>query len=336
MSPSFSLLLAPVAVFLVASCTGRPPEGHAGWQIESKGSFTVKGTIIEDRDISGIASISPTQCLLGSDETRIVQTVAVNLAGAALTMQQTVELLPEGSQEIDIEGIAVSRANSCYYVTGSHSVSRKKGKYEAARSAVFRVPVDAATGQLKGKVTSASLRPILQTDAILSPYLDKIEQERGLNIEGLAEKGGRLFFGFRGPNLEGNAFVLETHAEGFFSSQKPAYTLHKVALGRGWGIRELTTTKDGFLITAGNSAAEPNDDFPKSADYDPKRGYAFYFWTGPGSAPVRIAELPVRQGKAEALLVLKEDDATIDVLLICDGPSGGAPTAYRLTKPVKK
>ena len=41
--------------------------------------------------------------------------------------------------------------------------------------------------------------------------------KRGVNIEGLAIKGGRLFFGFRGPAVDGTAKILAVDADALFS-----------------------------------------------------------------------------------------------------------------------
>lgn len=149
--------------------------------------------------------------------------------------------LSEKSQEIDIEGL--DHANSCLWLTGSHSTKRKKPKgknrekdidrlaeveTEANRYLIARIPF--VGGQLhkccsdpdepSRKLTAACLRrdesgnqlmSALQTDPHLGSYIASglPSKENGFDIEGIAVRQDQVFIGLRGPVLRGWAMLLE-------------------------------------------------------------------------------------------------------------------------------
>jgi hypothetical protein len=79
--------------------------------------------------------------------------------------------------------------------------------------------------------------------------------KRGVNIEGLAVKNGRLFFGFRGPAYHGKAYILAVDADALFSGGEARPTLSTINVGEGRAIRDLLAVSDGVLVLAG-----PDDD----------------------------------------------------------------------------
>ena len=166
---------------------------------------------------------------------------------------------------------------------------------------------------------------------MLGKYFGKPLQQRGVNIEGLAVRNGRLFVGLRGPNLAGDAFVLELRADDVFAGQpRPAYVLHRLRLGAGFGIREIVAAQSSFLIIAGNSAAEPSEKYTQSVDYDEDREFLLFSWDGKGSDVQKIGVIPDVRGKAEAMTILEETRDHVTVLMLFDGPREGRPTAYRI------
>jgi len=307
---------------------------HSGgkpWtHIETQGRWAFVGQVAEDKDLSGLACVSERFGLVGTDESRDVQGGELSRQARTLRIVQTMPLAASGD-EIDTEAIAAE--GNRYYIIGSHGISKKEGLPQGNRYSIFRLTADPATGLpiRPLSVDKASLVGILRTDPVLGAYFGKPLQQRGVNIEGLAARGGRLFVGLRGPNLQGDAFVLEIAADDVFRGNlQPAYVLHRLSLGVGYGIREIVTAKSDFLIIAGNSASEPSEKYTQSLDYDENREFLLFCWDGQGSNVHKIGVIPDVKGKAEAMTILEETEDHVTVLMLFDGPRQGRPTAYRI------
>ena len=272
----------------------------------------------EDKDLSGMASWDGLHCLVCSDELRIIQTGVIS--GTTISGGSAITLLPGDGKEVDAEGVTVARDEGCYYVTGSHGVGKKSGEMQASRSTVFRVPVNAATGEPAGAVQAGSLLPWVQGNSVLGTSVGQSLQANGFNIEGLAHKAGKLWFGVRAPNLNGDTFVIEAVPSSFFGGS-PQASLHRMKVGTGLGIREIAALKDGFLIVTGAAASDVGRD----------ESFALWFWN-PGGGARFIGELPDPAGKAEGLYILDDAADHVDVLVIFDGASGGSPRAYRVAR----
>lgn len=325
-----------VLMTLVAglACNGRtdesePPARNSGqWtRIESAGRYSFLGEVLEDQDLSGLAFISGRFGLIGADEARAVQVVELSQAAKTLRVVESIPLLQSGD-EIDIEAIAAE--GQYYYVVGSHGVSKKQGEPQGNRYRIFRLKVNLATG-LPAGIEVATLGDILRADKVLGEYFGRPLQQKGVNIEGLAARDGRLFVGFRNPNLDGHAFVMEIGAEDVFGRRpRQAYRLHRLPLGPGLGIREIVAGKSCFLIIAGNAGSEPSETYTDSQDYEEDRDFILFRWDGKGPDVHRIGPLPDVRGKAEAMAILEETENHVTVLVLFDGPKGGRPTAYRI------
>ncbi|MHC4266010.1 MAG: DUF3616 domain-containing protein, partial [Planctomycetota bacterium] len=196
------------------------------------------------------------------------------------------------------------------------------------------------SGRQTGDVEVSSLRCVIESEPVLKPNYKKILQRKGVNIEGLASKDDQLFFGFRSPNIEGRAFVIEIEPEELFGEKEgKSYKLHSLELGDSLGIREIAAVKKGFLIIAGNAGSEPGDNEEEAdtqtvvQDWERGRGFNLFFWDG-GTGVQNIGEIPRdNEGyKAEGMMVLEENDSAIDLLIVFDGPGGGSPTIYRVFK----
>lgn len=317
----------------------RPPSLPAsGWTIEVLPSSWKMEDFEESMDLSGIATSNGRDVLVGSDELIAAQTGVVDRAARLIKGGQLLPLLQNASgkkMEIDIEGIAFSAGENCYFVTGSHGVGKKKGEYEPSRALVFRIPCDPATGLIRSEgIGQASLMPWLEQSAAFREYTKKPLQLNGFNIEGLTCKAGSLYFGVRGPNVQGNTFVIETTSASLFGGGLPACTLHSLPVGETRGIRELVAVRDGFLVLTGNASAEATKKFPTSQARMSDKVFDLFLWQ-PGREPAfsTIGVLPRPAGKAEALLVLEDSPGYVDLLVIFDGAPGGAPQPYRLTRP---
>lgn len=316
---SLYLVLTVVGTLTIHATAGE------GWRIDgSVHVWSVDGTIKGPKDVSGAASISAGRGVLVSDEPRVVQPFRYDTAIRKIIVEDSTTVLAGNGKELDLEGIAASRAGGCYYATGSHSVARKSGNVQPDRLHVFRVPVNESTGAIKtGSIAVTTLVPVIKSDAILRDTIGKSSDAGGLDIEGLAEKNGSLFFGLRSPSIEGHAFIIEVRAgELFANAESATHHTHQITLGTGLGIRDIAAMRDGFLLIAGRSG---ND--------ETAHGFTLHHWSGPGGGLTKIGDIPVPVGKAEGLMVLGETDATVDVLVFFDGAENGAPTLLHLVKP---
>ena len=195
--------------------------------------------------------------------------------------------------EIDIEGMDFS--DGYLWLTGSHSTKRKKPKKDdleenLARMATIttdlnrfilaRIPIvdgeliKSYSPQADTTLTAANLATtderntlfeLLKEDRHLKPFITMNipSKDNGLDIEGLAVRGDRLFLGLRGPVLRGWAIVLELElAEtepGVLTLKEinddgAKYKKHFFNL-QGLGVRELCWQDDDLLILAGPTMA---------------------------------------------------------------------------------
>lgn len=289
----------------------------SGWTMETTGSWRVAGKIKSKKDVSAIDLFSGSKGLLASDEGSSVQSVKLDPAALTLTIGASWSLL-ESKSEADFEGMAAAPAEHCYYVTGSHAISRKKQVMESSRYHIFRVQANPATGEPSGISDTASLRPILEAQPELKPFLDEPAMANGIDIEGLAWRDGRLFVGFRAPCHGGTALILEVGAKAVFDGGEPDTKLHALPVSRGTGIRSLTAVQEGFLFLGGDSGQDQATTLP-----------GLYFWKS-GALPQKLGSLPA--GKPEALTVLSENETEIHLLIISDGLPNGNPTGVVVRK----
>lgn len=154
---------------------------------------------------------------------------------------------PNGTaEEADVEDLTI--ADGYLWVVGSHSLKRKKPKpgdtpeqalatltrveREANRFLLGRIPLVASdrpgapilarkgpavdggkrkrrAGAVKMSKDGSTLSKRLARDAHLGPFMRIPSKDNGLDVEGLAVVGDRVFLGLRGPVLRGWATVLE-------------------------------------------------------------------------------------------------------------------------------
>ncbi len=191
--------------------------------------------------------------------------------------------------EADIEGLA--RSGHFLWAVGSHSLRRKqiKSRHDGAkalkrlarterqdnRQILVRVPIaeidglptpvrelvaDGATQHAAVLSGADNLRELLRDDAHIAPFLNIPGKDNGLDIEGIAVNGGRVYLGLRGPVLRGWAFVLELRPYTDaatpdrlrlrpFPDGRP-YRKHVLDLA-GLGVRDLCPAGDDLLVLAG-------------------------------------------------------------------------------------
>ena len=295
--------------------------------------------VIHEREELGAVAVVGRLLVIGADEGTMIQ---VLLPGEENNVYMAIHepiSLADGSGEIDIEGIAAD--GTTVYVLGSHSLKRRKptkGKsyeenlkristvlIEDNRNLLFRLSLDPETGKLASDIEEVGLRALMENDPVLSPFARIPSKENGIDIEGIASDGERLYLGFRSPVLRGDYVPVLV-----LPYEKPdAYELRFVDL-HGKGIRDMARVPGGFLILAG-----PSDDGGGT--------YRVYFWDGrdqiPGKDRVkrkvkRLGWLPeARGGSPEGMAVLTRLEYGYEVLILRDGRPNGSPTRHLVPRP---
>ena len=158
----------------------------------------------------------------------------------------------------------------------------------------------------KGK---GSLRSALRGDDYLDPFLKLPSKENGLDIEGCALLGGRLFLGLRGPVLDSHAVVLEWPCLSTLPDMRRKPKRHFLNLG-GFGIRGLARHGASILVLAGPVTAAPGE-------------FHIHRWR-PGAAdrvqsPDIVHDFPYTAEKPEGICVLNHRDRG-GLLIIYDSP----------------
>lgn len=246
-------------------------------------------------EISAIAFTPDGSLWLGSDELRIVERLS-KIAPCVYGEHQRfhtkdfVELFDQSS-EIDIEGMDYS--DGYLWLVGSHSTKRNKPegdkyqqdiqylseiKRDPNRYMLARVPIingqpvksyrlsdtdkDTLTAAALSKSDDGNmLMTALEQDKHLAPFIkmNLPSKDNGLDIEGLAVCGHRVYLGLRGPVLRGWAIILELELEESNSEtlvpkvigeDGALYRKHFVNLN-GLGVRELCLRGDDLIILAG-------------------------------------------------------------------------------------
>ena len=195
----------------------------------------------------------------------------------------------DADEEADIEGLA--RTGHFLWAVGSHSLRRKQIKDrhagdkalrrltrvegQANRQILVRLPiadvdglptpvpeivVDGERHRVAQLDVRDGLRTLLRHDEHLAPFLAIPGKDNGLDIEGIAVIGDRVYLGLRGPVLRGWAFVLELRP--YVDPDEPGrlrlreftdgrrYRKHVLDLD-GLGVRDLCPAGDDLLVLAG-------------------------------------------------------------------------------------
>ena len=316
-------------------------------------SVKMPDNIMAGEDVSAVAKIGPFIVIgsdegVGEDENKNYIQLLKKGEDNSYAVHNNIFLFDgnkiEG-KEMDIEGIAVASNN--VYIIGSHSSKRKKvnedKKYkknrkkfhddkiedEINRDWLYRLTIDTQGKEVgKEKIT---LRQIIKNDPVLKTFRRIPSKENGIDIEGIAVKGGWLYIGFRGPIFREN-YVPVMKLK--FDDPAGTYDLLYIKLG-GRGVRDMTSVSDGFLIVAG-----PVGDGPDS--------YQLYRWDGRDVIPGKgrdsadigkidfLGEIrPPENGKAEGVVVIQEDDTSYHLNIIYDGVENkdDIMQRFRVSKP---
>ena len=290
------------------------------------------------RDLSGIACAagqSVRHCLVIDDEGDSAQWAT--LEGTSFVAGDPVQLVGESEADVtfgtrpdvdcpsgdgefgELDGEGVAFAAPYYYVVGSHGCSRKKGEFRASSFILARLSND----RQSRVETTFRLAGVLRHATIVNAHFGKdLNGDNGLNIEGLAVQGDQLIVGLRGPSVDGRAFLVRTEIGPLFAKgdePAPSSTTIPIAVPEGTGIRDLASLADGRLLLLLGPAQD--QDLPYSLA-------SVEFPSGPDSnvaikveTLVELSEIADDDttGKAEAVVVLNETAAELEVLVLFDG-----------------
>jgi hypothetical protein len=355
-----SFLFAVVAIYgnvsLAKDQETWPVEGKLLGKVDKKSGKTKKS-----EDVSGVACAEtsgfPRTCLIIDDNIQAAQVVIIQdgklTAGSAIPLIENVFSKGGVKKPLEFDGEGVAFADGAFYIIGSHGHPRDKEReldpIEAkaeidarikASSQLIRVRFGPGTiqsdGTVKGSpeiVRTGALHNALAREPALARTLHQRLDRNGLTIEGVAVRDGRLYAGMRAPLLDGgDAAVLSANLDALFDGKPLAASLHRLKLGPGRGVRDLTSFGNGFLVLAGLASDLPKADPGLTGDY------AIYWWDGATSLKLLKELDPYSDedgdtNKPEALLPLDQKDGKLRVLLFFDGPDEGAPRPVEVDHP---
>lgn len=334
-APLLSACLVPALA--AAEPATLKPRG-AGQPVALEGSFGFKGRDEKKlrRSASGIACLSPTNCLVALDEGGEARRAALSpsgyRAGAAVA-------LPVEGEEGDAEAVAADSGR--FYVTGSHSVKRSDCAPNAASRFVARV-------EANGEVARGSILPAIEAVPELKAALGQcLKDGRGLDVEGLAASGEHLWFGFRGPPApihgarpeDGGAHVLRVDREAVFNGGdlRPETLVANVGAGRT--IRDMQAVGDRLLLLAGPPRGVDDPVGYALVLFDPKApakstvlGTLDFSGVERREAPGCKDEKRLAEVKPEGLMVADPAAATWEVAILSDGLCDGGPIWFEIAR----
>ena len=302
------------------------------------------------RDLSGIAC-APGQtvrhCLVIDDEGDSAQWATLD--GTSFVAGDPMPLVGESDGDVtfgtrpevncpngdgafgELDGEAVAFAAPYYYVVGSHGCSRKKGEFRASSFILARLS-DEQQGRSKRLSVS---RTCCATPAPSAPTLARISMGTTVSTSKVSPSmvTNSSSACVAHPLTAGPSSCGRRSARCSRRVTDPARRPPRrfpIAVPQGTGIRDLTTLADGRLLLLLGPAQEQGlpyslarIELPSSPDID---------------VPIKVetlAELPEIAvdgtiGKAEAVVVLNETAAELEVLVLFDGLKNGDPRKFRI------
>jgi hypothetical protein len=323
------------------------PEGPV-WSAGAGFQFAVKANKKRE-SVSGIAcpavSASPRRCIVAFDEGGEARFAIVD-RGRLIPQPERIVLL-SGEQELDAEGAA--RDGDTVYITGSNSPKRSDCKENANSRHVFRFKVDPASGNAKLDRTGepvdleddrGNLWKYLTAnkpfDSFTRPGKCLGKPDHAVNIEGLAAADAILYFGFREPAYDQQAYILAVPGDQLFSSSGiSAAKSTEITVGSGRGGRDMLAVPEGILLLIG-----PDDDNGKGIDW------RIALWDRSGAKDLKVlADLDLRKlkpkpcpsrdtkdVKPEAMAMIENGNGFRRLLILSDGMCDGGATVFRVPK----
>ncbi len=335
-----------------------------------EGAFMGKKKDKPAADISGIACMPPVgtkrTCLLVNDENKNAQFATIEegrlIAGNPIVLigdepdtnpKKTLGMAPDVGcpkgpgdfGEFDGEGVAYSQP--FFYVIGSHGCSRNSEKFRLSSFMLARIRVDdqgrPADGEGKplpadrtadAVQTTYRVSDVLQRARSVAGFFGKaLNSANGLNIEGMAVDGDKVWFGLRAPvDGDGKAFLIsgslsDLFRDGHSPSQKSPEDVIDVRLAN-LGIRDLAMLRDRCILVLAGAAHGPEEAFQLFV-VDTKVAKPIAKPLGQLPEVKRSVEGEMTVGKAEAVTVLDPDQGQIVVLF--DALLDGAPRLAKVS-----
>jgi hypothetical protein len=284
--------------------------------------------------ISGAActAIEPARkfCLAVFEDAKYAQFFAIT--GTAIRPDAVINLVPDASNHNRFKNLGAEAAGfdaGFFYVVNSRAARillPLPGETFDPSFLVSRFAVDPVRGvpafPLPGNPVPPQVEVSKKLQAAIaagvpiggSPpqVLDKSRAE----VEGVAVKNGVMYFGFRGPPINGQSLILSATVQSVFGTGPLNSTVHRVALGDAIGIRDMARVADGILILAGPVADQP-------------AAPTLFHWNEQTNQLRNLGVLvqPANR-KAEALIVLTENLEFYNILVMYDEVVNGGPTLY--------
>jgi hypothetical protein len=326
-------------------------------------------------DMSGMACVPPQgdtrNCLAINDENKGAQFAA--LRNDRLVVGKFIPLIvdeddprPFGSRPHEtcgeegefknLDGEGVAYAEPFFYVVGSHGCSRRKNKFELSSFILARIRVDSrgrpvdTAGRVLGeeefsKAVQTTYRVsdwLQRAKGVKNFFAENLEEEDGLNIEGVAVHGDRIWFGLRAPvkkaakdgeKFKKRAFVVGGDVADLFEpGDKPSKVKPEVAFFDldERGIRDLAVLADGRLLVL---AGAPNGDevLFKLFIADPKTNKAKLI--GTLAEVLGMVEGEWVRGKAESVTLLDVKAGVAQAVILFDGLENGKPHLAKFAIP---
>lgn len=344
------MAMSAFSLLFIAAASAQPtvpsirPDGGV-WEVGTGFEFALKKSKARKtrRSVSGMAcnlnAANERVCLMAFDEGTQARYATVRPKQLVPDPQPVV--LASGAGELDTEAAATD--GRYLYVTGSHSAKRSDCRSNPNSRQIFRITLDPATGRgLPESLTQSDrLWDIMKTVPALQDHVGEREclgsepSQGGINIEGLAVQGERLYFGFRGPVIDGEAWVLSVNSAALFGRAPSAPQLSRLALGPNRGVRDMVAVKGGVLLLAG----------PDDGPANPNIAWTLNLWDGQSrsalTTPQTLATLDLSgvalrpcdvELKPEALTVLAERAHSYQVLVLSDGMCDGGPLLFTVPR----
>jgi hypothetical protein len=346
------MIVSPLrrAIFVGAITGGLCSSAFAAERVkpESTTPWVVSPRVFSEEDqrdnISGIACApdAPDICLVVTDEGN--KAAFIRLTEGKLEAVGTPFRLTEASPEFDAEGATTD--GKFFYVAGSHSVKRRSCEDHKANRLVLRFPVDRKKPRPRPTTPEDNLWRILGSlpefadhagrHACLGDDPPRRRRDRsgrqGVNIEGVAAKDSRLYFGMRGPAINGFAFIVGVDAKALFEGGDAKPSVSRIVVGDKRAIRDLAAAGNDLLALVG-----PDDD-------ERNCSYSIFRIESLAQGAVGARELAVlnldqaplsREGeliKPEAITPLDVNAERYRLLVLSDGGEDGAPLVFDIPR----
>jgi hypothetical protein len=229
----------------------------------------------------------------------------------------------------DLDGEGVTFSAPYFYVVGSHGCSRHGNEFRLGSFILSQIRVDDSGQPVAKHAVQNTYRVsdiLKQAGKAAKSFGKDLTTAHGLNIEGIAADGDRLWFGLRAPLQKDSAFLVAASIKDLFeaghdrSKAEPIPPV-RIALD-GLGIRDLAVLPDRRLLVLAGATEGPEVPF-RVFVADPADGSTRELGTLP--AVTGIVDNEQVTGKAEGIIVLGIDGDRIRAAVLFDALPNGAP-----------